>query len=81
MTKNEAIAIINARLIDLDEACVLTVADIVQSMADDDEPLRELTADEMSLLERSKEDFEAGRTYSLEEARAVTEIDPASVRW
>lgn len=61
-------AIINAALPVLDDARVATVAEIVQSFV---EPkpfvLRELSGDELAAIERSKEDFKAGRTYSPEQ--------------
>jgi hypothetical protein len=38
----------------------------------DDLP-RKLTAHERALIEQAKEDFRAGRSYSLDEARALTD--------
>lgn len=68
MTRTEAMAIINAALPVLDDARVETVAAIVQSFV---EPkpfvLRDLTGDELAAIERSKEDFKAGRTYTPEQ--------------
>ena len=73
MTRAEAITLITSKLAALDDEGVLAVADMVQSMDVDDDLPRELTAEELALIERSKEDFKAGRTYSLEEARAMTD--------
>jgi hypothetical protein len=73
MTRTEAIAIITAKLSSLDDERVMTVADIVQDMAQPDDLPRELTPRELALIEQSKEDFKAGRTYSLDEARAMTD--------
>ena len=73
MTRTEAIAVITAKLADLDDERVQAVADIVQSMDMPDDLPRELTERELALIEQSKEDFKAGRTYTLDEARAVTD--------
>ena len=76
MTRTEAIAIITAKLADLDDERVEAVAAIVQSM-DGDLP-RELTARELALIEQSKQDFEAGRTYTLDEMD--TYLDAAAAK-
>jgi hypothetical protein len=34
---------------------------------------RALTASELALVEQAKEDFKAGRSYSLDEAHALTD--------
>ena len=78
MNREDAIAIITSQLASLDDEEVQTVADMVQSMADEvpestESVLpRELTARELALIEQSKEDFRQGRTYSSNEARAIT---------
>lgn len=74
MTRSEAIAVITSTLPELDDAHVAAVAEVVCSFAAA-EPfaLRDLSADELIAMDRSKADFEAGRTYSLAEARALTE--------
>jgi hypothetical protein len=64
MTRTEAIAIITAKLASLDDERVMTVADIVKDMADTTAAALDLTDAERAAIERSKEDFEAGRTYS-----------------
>ena len=73
MTRSEAIARINARLSSLDDERVLTVADIVDEIAISDDASRQLTAHELALIEQSRQDFRAGRTLTLEEARARTD--------
>jgi hypothetical protein len=73
MTRTQALAIIAAKLASLDDERVLTVAEIVQSMDAADDLPRELTAHELALIEQAKEDFRAGRAYSLDEARALTD--------
>jgi hypothetical protein len=78
MTRAEAIAAINAKLSSLDDDGVLAVASIVEDMAADGELPRALTARELALIAQSKEDFEAGRTYTSAEARAY--IDEALAR-
>ena len=78
MTREEAIAIITSQLASLDDEGVQAVAGMVQSMADEGPEStesvlpRELTARELALIEQSKEDFRLGRTYSSDEARAIT---------
>ena len=78
MTRNQAIAIITERLASLDDARVQTVADIVQSMADESVLPREMTARELALIEQSKEDFKTGRTYTLDEMD--TYLDAAAAK-
>ena len=73
MNRNQAIDVINAHLSSLDDERVQTIAKIVQSMAAPDDLPRALTARELALIEQSKEDFKAGRVYSVEEARALTD--------
>jgi len=73
MTRDEAIAIITAKLPSLDVEGVLAVADIVQSIEAADDHVRELTPHELALIEQSKDDFRNGRTYTLEQARAMTD--------
>jgi hypothetical protein len=60
MTRTEAIAIITAKLAALDDEGVMTVADIVEDMANP-AAAPDLTDAERSAVERSKEDFKAGR--------------------
>jgi hypothetical protein len=72
MTRTEAIKIINASLPALGDAQVDAIAEMVQSLAQNIAPL-ELTAEELAGIERSKEDFKHGRTYSSAEARALTD--------
>jgi hypothetical protein len=72
MTRSQAIAIIKETLASLDDEGVEAVAEFVQSMG---RPLdvSQLTPEELAGIERSKADFREGRTYSLEEARAMTD--------
>ena len=46
---------------------------MVQPMNTTDDLPRELTAHERALIEQAKEDFKVGRSYSLDEARALTD--------
>ena len=48
----------------------MTVADIVQDMADRTSPALGLTDAERAAIERSKEDFKVGRTYSSDQYHA-----------
>ena len=70
MTRQQAIAMITSRLDELDDERVLAVADMVQSLDAESELPRELTEEELRLIEQSKEDFRLGRTLSSAEARA-----------
>jgi hypothetical protein len=73
MTRAQALAIISAKLASLDDEHVMTVAEIVQSIDADNELPRELTDYELALIRQAKEDFKAGRSYSIDEARALTD--------
>jgi hypothetical protein len=79
MTRTQAIAIIKETLASLDDEGVEAVAEFVQSMG---RPLdvSQLTPDELAGIERSKADFREGRTYSLEEARALSDAMVAKRR-
>ena len=80
MTRSEAIAIINAKLANLDDEAILTVADIVQDMGSASLRLRRLSARELELIEQSKADFREGRTYSIEEARRRSDAHLQALR-
>jgi hypothetical protein len=73
MTRAQALALINAKLASLDDEHVMTVAEIVESIDAADELPRELTARERALVDQAKEDFRAGRSFSLDEARTLTD--------
>ena len=75
MTRAEAIATINAKLSSLDDDGLKAVASIVEDLSAGSDLPRPLTARELELIERSKEDFKAGRVYTTAEARAY--IDEA----
>ncbi|MFA5949390.1 MAG: hypothetical protein WC807_03820 [Hyphomicrobium sp.] len=68
MTRAEAVALITWELETLYDERVRKLAEIVHEMAAGAGGLtRELSPAELELLEQSKEDFKAGRTYSWEE--------------
>ena len=69
MTRSQDIAIINAKLADLDDEAVAAVANIVRDIDAAGTLPRALSARERALIEQSKADFLEGRTYSLDEAR------------
>jgi hypothetical protein len=73
MTRSETIAIINARLSSLDDEEVQAVAEIIEDMTSDDDLPRVLESDELAAIEQSRADFREGRTYSLAEAKALTD--------
>ena len=70
MTRTEAIAIITSKLASLDDERVMTVADIVQDMANTTTVVLDLTDTERAAIERSKEDFKSGRTYTSDQYHA-----------
>ena len=80
MTRSEAIAVITAKLAALDDARVLTVAEMIGDIGAGTGAVRPLTAREMGLLEQSKEDFAVGRTYSVDDVRAHTDALIRSLR-
>lgn len=80
MTRTEAIAFITAKLALLDDERVLTIAETFDDIAADASPVRQLTQRELDLLEQSKADFAAGRTYSLDEVRAHSDAFIKSLR-
>jgi hypothetical protein len=75
MTRTEAITMITAKLASLDDERVMTVADIVQDMAeptlaDTDAAVLELTDADLAAIARAKDDFKAGRTYTDQQYQA-----------
>ena len=54
--------------------------DLIQDIAADAAPVRSLTVRELQLLEQSKADFAAGRTYSIDEVRAHSDDFIRSLR-
>jgi hypothetical protein len=73
MTRAQALAIITAKLASLDDERVMTVAEIVRSIDAGHELPRQLTDHELTLIQQAKEDFKAGRSCSLDEARVATD--------
>lgn len=74
MTRAETIAKIHASLAALnDDELEGLAAHIDWIASDDDEFIRELTDEELALIEQSKEDFRLGRTLTLEECEARTD--------
>lgn len=79
MTRSEAIAIIERSLPSADEATLSAAAALFQAARPESSVLpRTLTPREMALVEQSKADFNAGRTYTVREARVY--IDEALAR-
>jgi len=70
MTRTEALASIAASLDTMEDEDVIEFAEKLASKASI--LPRELTDDELALIEQSREDFRLGRTMSLEEAEAET---------
>lgn len=80
MTRTEAIAAITAKLASLDDGGVSTVADFIDGIATSQQPIRPLSPREMALVEQSKADFSAGRTYSQKESEAYVDAALAARR-
>ena len=79
MTRSEAIAIIERSLPSADDATLNAAAALFQAARPGSSILpRMLTPREMALVEQSKADFKAGRTYTVTEARIY--IDEALAR-
>ena len=74
MTRMQTIELITAKLATLDDERLQAVAQMISSLDEEESVLpRELTPRELALIEQSREDFKAGRTLTLEEARARTD--------
>lgn len=71
MTKTEAINTITAKLPALSEEQLKAIADATAAWTQPSEPFQ-FTAEEKAGIERSFEDFKAGRTLTLDEAEART---------
>lgn len=80
MTRAETIAEINAKLANIDDERVRTVAEIVDDIATGSASVRELTLRELALLEEVKADFAAGRTYTVDDVRAHSDVLIQSLR-
>ena len=81
MTRSDAIALISAKLESLDDERLRVVADVVVELENQaSSPSRKLTSRELELIEQSKDDFRAGHTYSLAEARAISDAFIAGLR-
>ena len=72
MTRTQTITAIAEKLASLGDDELLSVAEHVDDLTGRG-GLRSLTQRELGLIEQSKADFAAGRTYSLEEARAASD--------
>ncbi len=79
MTRAEAIALIAATLPALDEAQAVKLAGLAQSLAQSPASLP-LSDEDRAGIARAREDFQAGRTYSSGEARAMTAAFLAKLR-
>jgi polyphosphate kinase len=70
MTREQVLENITHTLASFDDARVITVQDILQEMAREEE-LRVLSERELSQIEQSKEDFRLGRTMNGTDVRAA----------
>jgi len=79
MTRSTAFTIIRRSLLSADEATLNAAAELFQAARAEPSALpRTLTPRETALIEQSKQDFEAGRTYTVPEARSY--VDGALAR-
>ena len=79
MTGSEAIAVTEQSLPSADEATLDAAAELFHDARAGPSVLpRTLTLHETALIEQSKEDFKAGHTYTVTEARAY--VDEALAR-
>lgn len=79
MTRTEAIGIITATLPALDDAQAAMLAEVAQGLAQPPVALA-LTDEDRAGIASAREDFEAGRSYSSSEARAMTAAFFAKLR-
>ena len=79
MTRTEAISVIADKLASLNDEGVLSLAEHAEDLADAS-AVRPLTEHELTLIEQAKGDFAAGRTYTMEEARALSDAFIAGLR-
>ena len=78
MSRDEAIAILNATIARLPDDKVEALAEVARSLANQTPPAPVLGATDLAAIERAKDDFRAGRTYTPQEARAY--LDAAAQR-
>ncbi len=79
MTKTEAISTITAQLPALSEEQLQAIAEVTAAWTRPAEPFQ-FTAEEKAGIQRSLEDFQAGRTLTLDEAEARTKTFLAARR-
>jgi hypothetical protein len=76
MTRAQTIDTIRSKLASLeqlDDHRLASVAEFLDALTDDSEPIRQLTPRERALVDQSRADFAEGRTLSADEARARTD--------
>ena len=72
MGRRESIELIQSKLELLGEEELQAIVELTSRLAERSEPY-ELTEEERAGIERSREDFKAGRTYTFDEAKAFLE--------
>lgn len=78
MSRNEAIAILNATIARLPDHKVEALAEMARSLADP-APLAPMLGEaDLAAIERARQDFREGRAYAPDEARAY--LDEAARR-
>ena len=80
MTRAVTTARISEKLPTLDDAGIEAVAEFVGDVAANGDLPRPLTERELVLIEQSKADFKAGRTFSPDEVRAYIDVGLARRR-
>lgn len=71
MTRTATLTRISDKLSTFDDERLAVVAEIVESMDEEQKGLRQLSARELGLLEQSRRDFAAGRSFDHEEIVAM----------
>lgn len=73
MPRPESLERLNRALEKLDDEQIAHLADIAADLAQDG-PGGEFTEEDLASIDRGREDFKAGRTYTIEEIRARSDV-------
>jgi hypothetical protein len=72
MTKTQALSYIRSTFASLDEGSAAELADFAASLVQPAVPLK-LTTKDRAGIQKSREDFKMGRTYTSAQARLITQ--------
>jgi hypothetical protein len=79
MTRTDAIVAIAEKLASLDDEGLQSLAEHAEDLAEAG-VVRRLSERELTLIDQAKADFAAGRTYTIEEARELSDAFIAGLR-